>query len=317
MGAPAPLPHHSGMTIDATSPQFSLNGRPAESAPRCCGVYRFFGAEGALLYIGKSIDIHTRVRSHYADARKPGRQQRMMRLVSRIDCQPTAGEFSALLLENAAIKAESPLFNRRQRRARRLWTIALEPGENGFLKPVARDFAPDGARDEESFGLYHNRHHIESTLRRHARDNGLCLRVMGLDRGRGPCFQHQLKRCRGACAGQESPAGHNRRLQAVLDDERILAWPFAGPIALVETADRPREGQPQREWQLVHHWSFCGSFADARAARAAARAPGNALFDRDAYRILLNAMRSESVAVLDAASGEPVDRLFADARQAS
>ena len=317
MGAPAPLPHHSGMTFAATSTQFSLNGHPVDSAPHCCGVYRFFGDGDALLYIGKSINIHTRVRSHYADARKPGRQQRMMSLVRRIDCQPTAGEFGALLLDNAAIKAESPRFNRRQRRARRLWTIALQPGDDGFLQPSAQDFAPDGARDQESFGLYHNRHHIESTLRRHARDHGLCLRVMGLDRGRGPCFQYQLKRCQGACAGRESPTAHNRRLQAVLADERILAWPFSGPIALVETADNLREGQPRREWQLVNHWSFCGSFANARAARAAARAPGNALFDRDAYRILLNAMRSASVTVLDAVSGDPVDTLFADARQAS
>jgi hypothetical protein len=305
------------MVIDAKAPHYSLNGHPVDAAPNCCGVYRFFGVDGALLYIGKSIDIRTRVRSHFADARNPGRQQRMMSLVSRIDCQPTAGEFGALLLENAAIKAETPLFNRRQRRARSLWTITLQTGDNGFLQPAARDFAADGEREQDSFGLYHNRHHIESTLRRHARDHGLCLRVMGLDRGSGPCFQHQLKRCGGACAGRESAAAHNRRLQAVLADERILAWPYSGSIALVERADNPLQGQPQQEWQLVNHWSFCGSFANARTTRAAARAPGNALFDRDAYRILLNAMRSGRVEVLDAISGAPVEPLFGEAREAS
>ena len=305
------------MTIAAKQPQYSLNGQAVDCAPRCCGVYRFFSADRSLLYIGKSIDIRTRVRSHFADACKQGRQQRMMSLVSRIDCQPTAGEFGALLLENAAIKAETPLFNRRQRRARRLWTITLQPGDSGFLQPMARDFAPVGERDRDSFGLYHNRHHIESTLRRHARDHGLCLRVMGLDRGRGPCFQHQLKRCQGACAGRESAAAHNQRLHGVLADERILAWPFPAPIALVETAEKPLQGQPDREWQLVNHWSFCGSFTDASAAQAAARAPGNALFDRDAYRILLNAMRSDNVEVLDAVSGNPVDALFGTAGQAS
>ena len=317
MGGIPPLPHHSGMNMAAKATRFSLNGRPVDSAPGCSGVYRFFGAEGALLYIGKSVDIRSRVRSHFTDARKPGRQQRMMSLVSRIDCQPTAGEFSALLLENAAIKAEKPLFNRRQRRARRLWTIALQPGDGGFLQPSARDFAPDGDRDQESFGLYHNRHHIESTLRRYARDHGLCLRVMGLDRGRGPCFQHQLKRCRGACAGQEAAAAHNQRLQEVLADERILAWPFPGPIALMETADKPIDGQPDREWQLVNQWSFCGSFSDARTTSAAAQSPGNALFDRDAYRILLNAVRSDRVAVLDAVTGNPVDPMFGEASTAS
>jgi hypothetical protein len=298
-------------------PCFSLNGAAADSAPSCSGVYRFFSADGGLLYIGKSIDIRTRVRSHYTDARKPGRQQRMMSLVSRIDCQPTAGEFGALLLENAAIKREAPLFNRRQRRARRLWTITLQPDNAGFLQPTARDFAPDGDRDLESFGLYHNRHHIESTLRRYARDHGLCLRVLGMDRGRGPCFQYQLKRCRGACAGRETAFDHNRRLLRVLADERILAWPYAGPIALLETNAQPQKGQPQKEWQLVNHWTFCGSFPSAAAASAAAGAPGHALFDRDAYRILLNAMSSEHVDVLDALTGQAVDPPFGRTRRAS
>ena len=162
-----------------------------------------------------------------------------------------------------------------------------------------------------------NRHHIESTLRRYARDHGLCLRVLGLDRGRGPCFQYQLKRCRGACAGCETAEDHNRRLLRVLADERILAWPYAGPIALMETNAHPQQGQPQREWQLVNHWTYCGSFANASAASAAAEAPGHALFDRDAYRILLNAMLSERVDVLDALTGQAVEPPFGRARQAS
>ncbi len=305
------------MSTTGTEPQFSLNGRPTDEAPVCCGVYRFFGADGALLYVGKSINIRTRVRSHYADARKPGRHQRMMNLVARIDCQPTAGEFGALLRENAAIKAESQLFNRRQRRSRRLWTITLQQGDRGFLQPVAQDFAPDGARNQESFGLYHNRHHIESMLQRYARDYGLCLRVLGLDRGSGPCFQYQLKRCAGACADRESATAHNQRLRDILDEERILAWPYPGPIALLETATTPVSGQPAREWQIVNNWSFCGSFTNASAASESARSPGNVLFDRDAYRVLLNAMRSGSVQILDALTGVPIDPRSGVTRQAS
>ena len=41
-----------------------------------------------------------------------------MSQVARIEAQATAGEIGALLVENAAIKAETPLYNRRQRQVR-------------------------------------------------------------------------------------------------------------------------------------------------------------------------------------------------------
>lgn len=305
------------MTPDTSDLLYTINGQPASGPPPCAGVYRFFSDSGSLLYIGKSIDMKSRLRSHFTDARKPGRQQRMIGQVAHIDCRPTAGEFGALLTENAAIKAETPLFNRRQRRARRLWTIALASGRDGFLQPTAQDFAPDGDRRQESFGLYHNRHHIESTLRKHARDRGLCLRVLGIDRGRGACFQYQLKRCNGACAGDESATSHNRRLLEVLSDERILAWPFAAAIALVERASEPLDGQPSTQWQLINHWSYGGSYTDQHQVALAARSPENNLFDRDAYRIMLNAMRADGVEIRDAHSGALLSSPFRDNRQAS
>ena len=209
---------------------FSRAGEAVASLPRCSGVYRFYDAEGSLLYIGKSVDIHSRVTQHLNEGRKPGRHQRLMSQVSRIDCQLTAGEIGALLVENAAIKAEVPLFNRRQRRLRRLWTITLQPSEAGFLKPIAIDFAPTGLRETDTFGLFANKHRVTASIQNLARDHALCLRVMGLDKGKGACFQHQLGRCDGACAGEESAASHNARLLEQLDRQRIAAWPFSGPL---------------------------------------------------------------------------------------
>ena len=112
---------------------FSQAGKTLDALPRCSGVYRFFDTDGALLYIGKSVDIHSRVTQHLNEGRKPGRHQRLMSQVARIDCQLTAGEIGALLIENAAIKSEVPLFNRRQRQLRRLWTCLL------YTSPSPRD----------------------------------------------------------------------------------------------------------------------------------------------------------------------------------
>ena len=242
-------------------------GETLDELPTYSGVYRFFSSENTLLYVGKSIDIRARVQSHFQEGRKPGRHQRIMSQVSRIETQSTAGEIGALLVENAAIKAETPLYNRRQRQVRKLWTIYLNRSRDNFLQPVSADFSPWGERALDSYGLFHNRRHVDNTIRRHARDHGLCLHMLGLDSGKGPCFQYQLKRCDGACAGDETPEEHNARLLSVLDRDRIAAWPFAGPLFLVERNIRPQDQQPAEQYHLVNHWSWLGCFDDTKAAR--------------------------------------------------
>ena len=164
-----------------------------------------------------------------------------------------------------------------------------------------------GVRAMDSYGLFHNRRHVDNTVRRHARDHGLCLRMLGLDSGKGPCFQYQLKRCDGACAGDETPEEHNGRLVSVLDRDRISAWPFTGPLFLVERNIRPQDKQPAEQYHLVNHWSWLGCFDDAKTALKASEDKHQTVFDRDAYRILMSALRKGKLELVDVATMEPVD----------
>ena len=281
-------------------------GAPAETLPRCSGVYRFFDAQGALLYIGKSVDIHSRVTQHINEGRKPGRHQRLMSQVRRVDCQMTAGEVGALLIENEAIKREVPLYNRRQRRLRRLWTMTLTPSSEGFLQPTAIDFLPVATRKIETFGLYANKGQVISSLQNLARDHALCLRVMGLDRGHGPCFQHQLGRCDGACAGEESKSQHNARLLDQLARQRIAAWPFDGPLLLAEHTIKPIEQQPEQQFHLIDQWAWYGCFDTVSAARNALSTNQTPAFDRDAYRLIYSAIYRGRVHLQNVMTGQPV-----------
>lgn len=300
------------MQIDREKTEFSCNGEALEAAPRCPGVYRFYSEDDVLLYVGKSIDIGTRLNSHFNDARDPGRQQRMMTAVQRVDCELTAGEAGALFIENAAIKAETPLYNRRQRRSRKLWTQRLQEDVEGFLKVVPTDFSPAGERYESVYGLFRSRHHIDRSLRALARDQGLCLRMLGFERGRGPCFQHQIGRCAGACTGKESAQQHNERLIAALERQRIAAWPFEGPVLLLEEREsKAHPAQPRRQFHLLSHWSYLGSFSRRDTARRAARQNAELVFDRDAYRIALRTLRLDSCTLIDANSGEALENPFA------
>ena len=288
------------MNAELETISLSIEGETTVKLPRCSGVYRFFNQSGSLLYVGKSVDIASRVGQHLNEGRKPGRHQRLMSQVSHIDCHLTAGEIGALLIENAAIKAEVPLFNRRQRQLRRLWTIQLTTSKDGFFQPNAIDFAPIGNRDIDTFGLFANKHRITTTIQNLARDHALCLRVMGLDRGKGACFQHQLGRCDGACTGKESIPSHNARLLDHLDRQRIAAWPFSGPILLAEETIRPIDEQPAQQYHLVDQWAWQGCFATAEQATATLQEPSSVAFDRDAYRLIYSALFKGRVALRDA-----------------
>lgn len=286
--------------------KLSRAGVTIESLPRCSGVYRFYDNNDVLLYIGKSVDIHSRVAQHFNEGRKPGRHQRLMSQVGRIDCELTAGEIGALLSENAAIKAEVPLFNRRQRRLRKLWTITLCESKSGFLNPTAVDFAPSGARSVDTFGLFANKHQLVNSLQNLARDHALCLRAMGLDRGTGPCFQYQLGHCDGACAGEESAESHNIRLLDQLSRQRIAAWPFDGPILLREHNIHPTEDQPEEQFHLVDQWAWFGGFDSSTAATNALKSAPPATFDRDAYRLIYSAIFRGRVSLVDARCGSEI-----------
>lgn len=298
--------------------KLSRSGIEIEALPRCSGVYRFYDNSGALLYIGKSVDIHSRVAQHFNEGKKPGRHQRLMSQVHRIDCELTAGEIGALLTENAAIKAEVPLFNRRQRRLRKLWTIMLTESPSGFLHPNPVDFAPSGERSTDTFGLYANKHRLMTSLQDLARDHALCLRVMDLERGTGPCFQYQLGHCDGACVGEESPESHNNRLVDQLDRQRIAAWPFAGPVLLKEQTIRPAEHQPEAQFHLVDQWAWFGGFDSVKAATTSLKSVKPGRFDRDAYRLIYSAIFRGRVSLMDARHGtEIMNPLLAGIKNAS
>ena len=299
------------MILDRSATRFTCAGDALQAAPRCPGVYRFFSDDDVLLYVGKSIDIGTRLNSHFNGARDPGRQQRMMKSVARVDCELTAGDIGAQFIENAAIKAEGPLYNRRQRRSRKLWTLRLAEDGVGFLQVIPSDFGASDERRESVFGLFRSRTQIHGFLRTLTREQGLCLRALGAERGTGACFQSQIGRCRGACTGRETPQAHNDRLLAALERQRIAAWPFPGPVLIDECRrERLHDRQPARQYHLLFHWVYLGSFARRDHARRAASRDHALLFDRDSYHIALRALRA-CHPLIDTLSGDEHDNPFA------
>ncbi|MDQ3940945.1 MAG: DEDD exonuclease domain-containing protein [Actinomycetota bacterium] len=97
----------SSTRLDGTFHKISLT----DGVPRGIGIYRFIGAQGQTLYVGKASDLRSRVRSYfYGDPRRKIRD--LLRETQRIDTQSFATTLEAEVAEARAIAIEAPLYNR-------------------------------------------------------------------------------------------------------------------------------------------------------------------------------------------------------------
>jgi excinuclease ABC subunit C len=83
-----------------------------ESLPQVPGVYRFFDKKDHILYIGKAINLRSRVNSYFrSDIYDRPRIRQMMPLVEDLEITETNNEIEALVLESALIKKYKPKYN--------------------------------------------------------------------------------------------------------------------------------------------------------------------------------------------------------------
>lgn len=244
-----------------------------EALPKQPGVYFFHGDSDTMpLYIGKSVNIRSRVMSHL---RTPD-EASMLRQSRRITWVETAGELGALLLEARLIKEQQPLFNKRLRRNRQLCSLQVNAGKPQVVYAREVDFS----HEPNLYGLFANKRAALQTLQSLADELQLCYGLLGLEattRGRA-CFRSALKRCAGACCGKESVEEHHARFMAGLASISVKCWPWEGAVALKETRDA------MTHYHIIRNWLWLGAVESLDDATALLRTPAG--FDQDGYKIL-------------------------------
>jgi DNA polymerase III subunit epsilon len=233
----------------------------ADEIPESAGVYLFYGENDALLYVGKAKNLARRVLAHFSNPRAK-LEQKLTRLVRRIDWIETAGEFGALVTEARLIKSRKPVLNRRLRASSELWSISLRADA---APPMASIEMQDSMHDPAAaYGMFRRRVDAERALEGLMREHGLCAKWLGLERAEGSCIGFQLGRCRGVCVGKELPALHEVRVRLALSGLKRRDWPFPGRIGI-----RERDWRGIEETHVFDRWCFEGED-----------------FDPDIYRIL-------------------------------
>lgn len=255
-----------------------------EQLPDSAGVYYFYDRDGAIIYIGKSINIRQRVRSHFYASARDNKEKKLALATHTVSHTSTPGELSALLLESRAIKQHNPLFNRRLRRHRGLYSWTLQADADSLMPTLLpAQWPPDNSTP--SYGLYRNRSQAKTALLDLADKQQLCRKQLGLEASRRGCFNLQLKRCRGACIGLEAIADHNQRLQEALSEHGDLSWPYPGAIAIRESEEDVLS--------VFNQWYFLGEARDIDQAQALTGNGDQQLLDRDSYRILLHFLHNK------------------------
>ena len=260
----------------------------ADDLPEAPGVYLFRGEAGALLYVGKSRNIRSRVFDHFAAEHRSGKESKLTRQVRQVEWIETGGELGALLLESRLVKQLVPTANRRLRKNDGDCVVRLVPGGDG-LQPEVMPLADAVADADDSavFGPFRSEKDAWRAVEGKAREAGLCLKALGLEAGPGSCFAYQVRKCRGACVGQEPRALHDARLQLAFAPLRLKPWPFRGAIGI-------REPAPDAQGTQIHvidRWCHLGTARDEDEVAALLQEAATAEFDADSYRIIGRALQ--------------------------
>lgn len=190
--------------------------------PQCPGVYRFFDEKGRLLYIGKSVNLRTRVRSYFrADGGHSYRTERIKDEARRIEVTRCGSELEALLLESRLIKRDLPPYNVLGRNYRHFPFIKI-PNEPFPRVELTYELVDDGGTYFGPFpGEYRAREALDA------------MRPLFKWRSCAPldsraCFEQAIGRCSAPCVGAIDAKGYADSLQALAgflsgDGDRQLA----------------------------------------------------------------------------------------------
>jgi excinuclease ABC subunit C len=193
--------------------EFDLKSYVA-TLPQRPGVYRMYGADGELLYVGKAARLRDRVGSYFSSHDLSAKVAAMVRRIARVEVTVVNSEQDALLLECNLIKAHRPRYNIMLRDDKSFPFILCQLDHEfprlvfyrGPRQPDSRQFGPFASAHAVKEVLLH----LQKVFKiRNCRDSFFANRSR-------PCLQYQIGRCSAPCVALIGREDYARDLQAAI-----------------------------------------------------------------------------------------------------
>lgn len=186
--------------------------------PNSPGVYLMHDAGDTIIYVGKAVNLHNRVRSYFRKIVGRGPQiDKMVQQIARFEYIVTDSELEALVLENNLIKEYSPKYNTMLKDDKTYPYIKVTMGEEYprilFSREMKKDrskyFGPytSAAAVKDTIDLMNKLYQLRTCNRKLPRDTGL----------ERPCLNYHIKQCMAPCQGYIGKEEYRGHVEQALD----------------------------------------------------------------------------------------------------
>ena len=233
--------------------------RPDGSIPVTPGSYQFRDVQGRVIYVGKAINLRSRVYSYFADPKTlHPRTASMMSFADKVEWIEVRNEVEALLLEYALIKEHKPRFNIRLQDDKSFPFMAITTDEEW---PRAMMFRGKRRKGVRYFGPYVHPGAIRDTLE-------LLLRTFPVrtcstskfkqhERLGRPCLLFHIEKCSGPCVGEVTASDYKVHVDGLMkfldgDNTEIVTSMEQQMIAASEATDYERAAKIRDRLTAIH-----------------------------------------------------------------
>ena len=186
--------------------------------PNKPGVYIMRDKRNTIMYVGKAVNLHSRVRSYFRENIGRGPMiDKMVSLIARFEYIVTDSELEALVLENNLIKEHSPKYNTLLKDDKTYPYIKVTVGEPFPRILFSREMKKDKSR---YFGPYSSAAAVKDTIEllnklfQLRTCNRSLPKEIGNDR---PCLNYHIKQCLGPCQGYVSQEEYAKQVAGAME----------------------------------------------------------------------------------------------------
>ncbi|WP_426493586.1 excinuclease ABC subunit UvrC [Hymenobacter sp. 102] len=221
--------------------------------PHRPGVYKYFGDEDTIIYVGKAIDLRKRVSSYFTKQDHNKKTQQLVKNIRRIEFTIVDSESDAFLLENNLIKQHQPKYNILLKDGKTYPYLLLTNERFPRLIPTRNKIPGQG----RYYGPYANVTGMNLLLEliRALYPLRTCtynLSPQNIEAGKFKvCLEFHLGNCKGPCVGNQDEETYNQYIQQI---RQILNGDLRLPKQYFR--ERMTQAAQDQQYELAHQYKL-------------------------------------------------------------